>query len=76
MVFFKYKARDLNPTFAKGRVAEAEIWGEKWRVMQNDFFIEKGLDVTVDLNHFIPERHHGKLQSATLEVGQKIRTKN
>lgn len=39
--FSKYKARDLNPVFAKGYVVENDYWGEKWREFQNDFFEEK-----------------------------------
>jgi Ti-type conjugative transfer relaxase TraA len=62
--FSKYKARDLNPAFAKGYVVENDYWGERWREMQNDFFAEKNIDVTVDLNHFISERHNGKMKEA------------
>ena len=58
--FSKYKARDLNPTFAKGFVIENDYWGEHWREMQNEFFIENNLDFRVDLNHVISERHRGK----------------
>ncbi|HBC0467122.1 TPA: Ti-type conjugative transfer relaxase TraA [Legionella pneumophila] len=60
--FSKYKARDLNPAFAKGFIVEKDYWGEQWRDMQNAYFIEKNLDLTVDLNHIISERHHGKLK--------------
>ncbi|HCE5379519.1 TPA: Ti-type conjugative transfer relaxase TraA [Legionella pneumophila] len=60
--FSKYKARDLNPAFAKGFIVEKDYWGEQWRDMQNEYFIEKNLDLTVDLNHIISERHHGKLK--------------
>ncbi|HFD2380504.1 TPA: Ti-type conjugative transfer relaxase TraA [Legionella pneumophila] len=60
--FSKYKARDLNPAFAKGFIVEKDYWGEQWRDMQNGYFIEKNLDLTVDLNHIISERHHGKLK--------------
>ncbi|MFO3141582.1 Ti-type conjugative transfer relaxase TraA [Legionella pneumophila serogroup 1] len=58
--FSKYKARDLNPVFAKGFVVEQDYWGEQWREMQNDFFIENSLDLQVDANHLISERHRGK----------------
>ena len=61
--FSKYKARDLNPAFANGRIVEKDYWGERWREMQDDFFIEKNIDVTVDLNHLIPERHQGKIKT-------------
>lgn len=60
--FSKYKARDLNPGFAKGRVVEKEYWGERWREVQNDYFIEKNIDLSVDLNHVISERHQGKIR--------------
>ncbi|MFO2493224.1 Ti-type conjugative transfer relaxase TraA [Legionella pneumophila serogroup 1] len=60
--FSKYKARDLNPAFAKGFIVEKDYWGEQWRDLQNEYFIEKNLDLTVDLNHIISERHHGKLK--------------
>ncbi|HIF0138891.1 TPA: Ti-type conjugative transfer relaxase TraA [Legionella anisa] len=59
--FSKSKARDLNPAFAKGAIVEKEYWGERWREMQNEYFIEKETDLVVDLNHLISERHHGKL---------------
>lgn len=62
--FSKYKARDLNPAFAKGFIVEKDYWGEQWRDMQNEYFLEKNLDLTVDLNHLISERHHGKLKDA------------
>jgi len=58
--FSKYKARDLNPGFAKGFVVEKDFWGEQWQEMQNDYFREYSIDLTVDLNHVIPERHRGK----------------
>ena len=58
--FSKTKARDLNPAFAKGFVVEKEFWGEQWRDMQNAYFQEYNIDVTVDLNHVIPEQHRGR----------------
>lgn len=60
--FFKHKARDLNPAFYKGKVIEGDIWSERWREFQNEYFIENNLDLTVDLNHIISERHHGKVR--------------
>ena len=62
--FSKYKARDLNPAFARGYVVENDYWGERWREMQNVFFAEKNIDVTVDLNYFISERHSGRMKDA------------
>src|SRR3990167_5438182 len=58
--FSKWKARDLNPGFARGRVIEQDYWGEQWRDFQNDYFIDHGIDLNVDLNHVIPERHEGR----------------
>ncbi|MFJ1267880.1 Ti-type conjugative transfer relaxase TraA [Legionella lytica] len=58
--FSKYKARDLNPVFAEGFVVEQDYWGEQWREMQNEFFIENNFDLQVDANHLISERHRGK----------------
>lgn len=57
--FSKHKARDLNPQFAVGFITEKEQWHRQWRDFQNAYFEEKGIDLTVDLNHIIPERHHG-----------------
>lgn len=62
--FSKYKARDLNPSFYSGKVIEDEYWGDKWRDFQNDFFHDKEIDMTVDLNHLITERHQGKQRNA------------
>jgi Ti-type conjugative transfer relaxase TraA len=61
--FSKYKARDLNPNFAKGFVVENDYWGEKWREIQNDYFLEKDIDFRVDLNHVVPERHKGRINT-------------
>ncbi|EEZ95942.1 Ti-type conjugative transfer relaxase TraA [Legionella longbeachae] len=62
--FSKYKARDLNPAFAKGFIVEQDYWGEQWRNFQNDFFKDQQIDVRVDFNHLIPERHQGKMKSS------------
>ncbi|HAT3883266.1 Ti-type conjugative transfer relaxase TraA [Legionella pneumophila serogroup 1] len=74
--FSKYKARDLNPVFAKGFIVEQDYWGEQWREMQNEFFIENNLDLQVDANHLISERHRGKHHNANahylLEENQLI----
>lgn len=60
--FSKYKARDLNPQFAKGLIVEGDYWHEQWREFQNAYFQEKDIDLTVDLNHFISERHAGRMR--------------
>ena len=56
------KARDLNPTFYKGQVMEGDIWGEKWRGVQNAYFQEKGYDLAVDENGIIPQEHLGPVR--------------
>lgn len=60
--FSHLKARDFNPGFAKGHVVEQDYWAEGWREMQNEFFVEKGLDLSVDLNHVVAEKHRGKFR--------------
>jgi Ti-type conjugative transfer relaxase TraA len=62
--FSKYKARDLNPAFYSGKVMEHDYWGDQWRDLQNDFFKEKDIDLTVDLNHLVPERHEGRIRDS------------
>jgi len=63
-----YKARDLNPAFAhaggRALVLEGDHWGEKWREMQNTYFVEKGIALEVDANHVVPEVHLGKAAHA------------
>lgn len=75
--FSRYKARDLNPTFANKFIVEKDYWGEQWRDFQNQFFIEHQLDLSVDLNHVISERHTGRLRdksnSYILEENQLIK---
>jgi Ti-type conjugative transfer relaxase TraA len=56
----RHKARDLNPSFFKGRVLEDERWGQQWREAQNEYFIENNIDIAVDLNHLVSEKHEGK----------------
>lgn len=60
--FSKYKARDLNPAFYSGNVVEQDYWGEQWRTSQELFFKENNIDLTVDLNHLISERHEGRMR--------------
>lgn len=69
--FSKYKARDLNPQFYNSNVVEKEIWGEKWRSLQNDFFKDHNIDLSVDLNHIIPERHEGKVRGESAHYIQE-----
>ena len=63
--FSHYKARDLNPQFARGNVVEQDVWGEQWRDMQNEFFNEHNIDLAVDLNHIIAERHQGNFRDSS-----------
>lgn len=63
--FSRYKARDLNPVFAKRFIVEQDYWGERWREYQNNYFIEHQLDLSVDLNHIISERHAGRFRNET-----------
>ncbi|MBB71511.1 MAG: Ti-type conjugative transfer relaxase TraA [Legionellales bacterium] len=63
----KYKARDLNPGFASGKgksfINEQDYWGQKWRDCQNAFFQEFDIDLAVDENHLITQRHHGRVHN-------------
>ncbi|ANN94145.1 TPA: Ti-type conjugative transfer relaxase TraA [Legionella pneumophila] len=69
--FSKYKARDLNPTFVKGFIVENDYWGELWREMQNEYFIEQNLDLEVDANHLISERHRGQQRNSSAHYLQE-----
>ncbi|HBP6869999.1 TPA: Ti-type conjugative transfer relaxase TraA [Legionella pneumophila] len=69
--FSKYKARDLNPTFAKGFIVENDYWGELWREMQNEYFVEQNLDLEVDANHLISERHRGQQRNSSAHYLQE-----
>ncbi len=75
--FSKYKARDLNPGFAKGRVVKIDVANEKYRDFMNAFFVEKGLDLRADLNHIVPEKHQGRVRNGAhylKETNDEIRT--
>ncbi|MBB71487.1 MAG: Ti-type conjugative transfer relaxase TraA [Legionellales bacterium] len=65
--FDKYKARDLNPGFASGKgksfINEQDYWGQRWRDCQNAFFQEFDIDLAVDENHLITQRHHGRVHN-------------
>ena len=61
--FSKYKARDLNSSFFSGKVVDGDYWGERWRVSQQDFFKDHDMDLSVDLNHVISERHEGRIRN-------------
>jgi Ti-type conjugative transfer relaxase TraA len=61
--FDKVKARDLEPDVVRGRVVDPQFWGEQWRDFQNDYFIEKGIDLVVDANCIFSQRHEGRVRS-------------
>lgn len=60
--FHTHKARDLDPEVVKGQVVEADVWGEYWRDLQNEYFIEKGLELRVDAIGIIPQEHLGPVR--------------
>lgn len=65
----RYKARDLNPSFAnwkggRGFISEQDYWDKEWRSFQNNFFEKEKLDITVDENFLIAQRHHGRVRGA------------
>ncbi len=65
--FDRYKARDLNPSFAnsaygKGFVREDEAWSQRWRECQTAFFKAHDLSIEVDANHLVPQRHQGRIR--------------
>lgn len=53
------KARDLMPQLAKGKVVSGPDWGKLWTDHQNQFFIEKGIDLRVDLTGIEAQEHLG-----------------
>ena len=71
--FSKHKARDLNPSFSYGKVVEEDYLGKQWGDMQDAFFIENNIDLSVDLNHVIPEQHEGRIRG---ESGHYIKETN
>jgi len=76
------KARDLDPEVRAmaGRpiVSDAEVWGETWRVHQDRYFAEHGIDLRVDAIAASPAAHIGpvrmrKLDSAAVERAAVLR---
>ena len=57
--FSRTKARDLDPSVRFKKVQENDAWGEKWRDMQNQYFKDKGLNISVDDNGIISQAHIG-----------------
>lgn len=62
--FDKHKARDLEPSVARGKVVSPQYWGEQWRDFQNDYFEKHHLEIIVDANHIISQRHQGRIRES------------
>ncbi len=60
--FERYKARDLEPDVARGRVVDPQYWGEQWREYQNRYFAKHDIDLMVDANHIFSQRHEGRIR--------------
>lgn len=60
--FDTHKARDLEPGVSRGSVVDPQYWGEQWRTFQNSYFQENEIDIMVDANHIISQRHEGRLR--------------
>lgn len=63
----RYKARDLNPSFAnwkggRGFISEQDYWNQEWHSFQTNFFEKEKLEITVDENFLIPQRHLGRVR--------------
>ena len=56
------KARDLDAEVRSKKVIEGEIWGEKWRDCQNQYFKKKGYELSVDETGIIPQVHLGPIR--------------
>jgi Ti-type conjugative transfer relaxase TraA len=56
------KARDLDAEVRSSRVIEGEIWGEKWKDCQNQYFKKKGYELSVDETGIIPQVHLGPIR--------------
>lgn len=54
-----HKARDLMPVIRGGKVISGQNWGKLWTQHQNQFFEDKGLDLRVDENGIISQKHLG-----------------
>lgn len=63
----RYKARDLNPSFlnskgSHGFISEQDHWNKKWREHQNEYFNEHSINLEVDANYLIPQKHEGRIR--------------
>jgi hypothetical protein len=57
-----HKARNLMPVVRGGRVIAGQNWGKLWTQHQNLFFEEKGLDLRVDEQGIISQKHLGPVR--------------
>jgi Ti-type conjugative transfer relaxase TraA len=79
------KARDLDPKIrragTRALVTEAEAWGETWRVHQDRYFQEHGIELRVDATAPHPGEHIGpvrmrKVDSPAVERAEMLRAAN
>ncbi len=79
------KARDLDPEVRRAGirtlVTDAEAWGETWRVHQDRYFQEHGIELRVDAAAAHPGEHIGpvrmrKVDSPAVERAEALRTAN
>jgi len=79
------KARDLDPEVHKAGtrsvVTDAEAWGETWRVHQDRYFQEHGIELRVDATAAYPGEHIGpvrmrKVDSPTVARAEALRVTN
>jgi len=79
------KARDLDPEVRKAGsrilVTDAEAWGETWRIHQDRYFQEHGIELRVDATGAHPGEHIGpvrmrKVDSPAVERAEALRTAN
>ncbi len=79
------KARDLDPEVRKAGtrsvVTDAEAWGETWRVHQDRYFQEHGIELRVDATAAHPGEHIGpvrmrKVDSPAVARAEALRTTN
>lgn len=56
------KARESDPTIRKGYIKEETTPGEIWSQIQNAYFKEKGIDLTVDQIGIVAQEHMGPVR--------------
>ncbi len=83
--FSAKKARDLDPEVrragTRALVTDAEAWGETWRVHQDRYFQEHGIELRVDATAAHPGEHIGpvrmrKVDSPAAERAEALRQSN